>query len=136
MEIATLQRQFQHRIQDEGEWFYDLADCTLRIGNQSFPITPIGTHSTEHRSWLWGWANEEFPPHARDAARHLQSLHTLTGFRVFLSPGIGASASDAQDFVALAVHYLGAIGYFRVPAEGPTLFLAVHQPSDSDARSA
>ena len=107
-----------------------MADCSLIIGSERFPITPVGTHSPEYQSWLWAWANEDFPPLARDAARQLQALHTLTGFRVFLNPGIAASAVDAQDFAALAVHLLGAIGVFRSPSDGPTLYLAVHEPGN------
>ena len=35
----------------------------------------------------------------------------------------------ARDFAAMAVHLLGAIGFFRCPSEdGPTLYLAVHEP--------
>lgn len=134
-ELARLQPQFQQRIRSGGQWFYDLSDCTLRIGDQSFPITPIGTHSPERQSWLWAWANDEFPHRAHETSKRLQTLHTLTGFRVFTSPGIGASASDAQDFAALAVHCLDAIGIFRVPG-APTLFLAVHEPENSNARNA
>lgn len=52
-ELASLQPNFQRRIQGGDQWFYDLSDCTLRIGDQSFPITPIGTYSAEYQSWLW-----------------------------------------------------------------------------------
>jgi hypothetical protein len=133
-ELAHLQPKFQHRIHGSGRWDYNLADCTLRIGDHLFPITPIGTHSAERQSWLWAWANEDFPLRARETSKCLQSLQTLTGFRVFTSPGIGASDSDAQTFSALSVHCLGAIGVFRVPGS-PTLFLAVHEPSDSNTRN-
>ena len=124
-ELTGLQAQFQQRIQSSSDWFYNLSDCTLRIGGQSFQVTPIGTYSHEYGSWLWGWANEEFPLQAREASRHLQALYTLTGFRVFCDPGVEVSDCDAQDFSAMAIHCLGAIGVFRVPG-APTLFLAVH----------
>ncbi|MGC3989859.1 MAG: hypothetical protein QM796_09320 [Chthoniobacteraceae bacterium] len=130
-ELAHLQPRFQQRILGSDQWHYDLADCTLRIGDHSFPITPIGTHSPERHSWLWAWANEDFPLRAREASKSLQSLQNLTGFRVFTSPGIAASDSDAQVFSALAVRCLRAIGIFRVPG-APTLFLAVHEPPKSD----
>ena len=77
-----------------------------------------------------GVANEEFPSPARDAAKSIQSLQTTTGWRVFSSPGISASHTDAQDFTALAVHCLAAIGIFRVPGS-PALYLAVHKPTNS-----
>ena len=64
---------------------------------------------------------------ARAASRQLQSLHSVTGFRVFMNPGIEASSQDAQDFAALAVHHLGAIGFFRNGSESPILYLAVHE---------
>ena len=132
-ELASLQPTFQQRIHGGGRWFYDLSDCTLRFGDESFPITPIGTYSPAYQSWLWAWVNDDFPLPAREASKRLQSLHTLTGFRVFTSPGVGASASDANDFVALSVHELGAVGFFRVSSENttPALFLAVHEQTAS-----
>jgi len=57
-----------------------------------------------YQTWLWAWANEEFPEAARAVSRQLQLLHSVTGFRVFINPGIEASAADAQDFAALSVH--------------------------------
>jgi len=74
------------------------------------------------------WANDEFPPSAKEASARIQALHGTTGFGVFIQPGLAASASDADDFVALAVHTLDARGFVRCPSEddGPTLFLSVH----------
>lgn len=127
--LATVQGRFGQRIAGAGRWFYDLSDCTLSIGDEVFSITPIGTYSAERQSWLWAWANEDFPLPARDVAKRLQDLHATTGFGVFANPGVEASASDADDFVAMSVHHLGAIGFFRVPSEdaAPTLFLAVYE---------
>ena len=76
-ELFGLQTLFQQRIEGGGQWSYDLSDCTLRIGNETFPITPVSTYSPEHETWLWAWANDEFPfPRARDAAKNIQSLQT------------------------------------------------------------
>jgi hypothetical protein len=132
-ELVAKQTRFQQRIAGRERWHYDLADCSLLLGGERFAITPIGTHSPQYQTWLWAWANEDFPPAARDASRQLQALYDVTGFRVFRDPGISASSSDAQDFAALAVHQLGAIGFFRCPSEdGPTLYLAVHEPSEAE----
>jgi hypothetical protein len=126
-EFADKQVRFQERIAGAACWSYDVADCSLTIGDERFSMTPVGTHSPEYQTWLWAWANEDFPPVAREASRRLQALHAVTGFRVFLNPGIEASSADAQDFAALAVHQLGAIGVFRSPSDGPILYLAVHE---------
>ncbi len=133
-ELALLQPQFQQRVCGSGKWFYDRSDCTLRVGEEGFSITPVGTHSSEYQSWLWAWANEDFPTPAREASKVLQTLEILTGFRVFTNPGIRASESDALDLSALAVHSLGALGIFRVPG-ATTLFLAVLEPADRNARN-
>ena len=127
-ELADKQSAFQQRISGSGRWVYDLRDNSLTIGSERFPITAIGTYSVDYETWLWAWANEEFPEVARAASRQLQSLHSVTGFRVFMNPGIEASSEDAQDFAALAVHHLGAIGFFRDGSESPILYLAVHEP--------
>jgi hypothetical protein len=132
-ELAAKQARFEQRIHRAGRWSYDMADLSLTIGEERFGMTPIGTHSPEHRTWLWAWANQDFPPSAREASRQLQALQTATGFRVFIEPGIGASSADAQDFTALAVHQLGAIGFFRSTSDGPTLFLALHEPANKRA---
>lgn len=126
-ELADKQSRFQQRIAGDGRWNYDLRDCSLTIGSQRFRVTPIGTHSPEYQTWLWTWANEEMPEAARAASRQIQSLHDVTGFRVFINPGIEASSADAQDFAALSVHQLGAIGIFREASDNPTLYLAVHE---------
>jgi hypothetical protein len=127
-ELADKQARFQLRIASAVRWYYDMAACSLTIGDERFGMTPIGTHSPEYQTWLWAWANEDFPAVAREFSRRLQALHALTRFRVFIDPGIVASATDAQDFAALAAHQLGAIGIFRSSSDGTTLYLAVHEP--------
>jgi hypothetical protein len=107
-----------------------MSDGSLTIGEVRYEMIPIGSFSPEYQSWLWAWANEDFPEVARTASRQIQALHGVTGFRVFIDPGIGASATDAQDFAALAAHQLEGIGIFRCPSEGPVLFLAVLERQD------
>jgi hypothetical protein len=116
-ELLDKQPRFDKRIAGAKTWHYDLDDNTLRLGDSVFPITAIGSHSPERQTWLWAWANEGFPAGARTASRGLQDLYHVTGFRVFIDPGIPAWPADAQDFTALAVHQLDAVGFFRAPAE-------------------
>ncbi len=125
-ELADKQARFNQRIAGESRWAYDLADCSLTVGTQRFRMTPVGTHSPQQQTWLWAWANEDYPAIAREASRQIQALFTVTGFRVFIEPGTDADRFDAQDFTAMAVHQLDAIGFYRLPSAGPTLFLAVH----------
>ena len=105
-----------------------MADGSLTIGDTRFGMTPIGTYSTAYQSWLWAWANEEFPPAAKEAATRLRDLYAATGFRVFIGTGVRASPADAQDFVAMGIHQLGAIAMFKCPSDEPVLYLAVFEP--------
>lgn len=106
-ELAAKQELFQRRIQGATHWHYDMADLSLNIGQFRFGMTPIGTYSNPHASWLWAWANDDFPTIARAASARIQGLHGITGFKVFVVEGIGASAADAVDLAALAVPGLG-----------------------------
>ena len=126
-ELETKQAAFQRQVADVNQWSYDMADETLTLDDMRFGMTPIGSYSKEYQTWLWAWANDGFPEVARAAARRIQSLYDLTGFQVFLDPGIPADAEDAQDLAAMAIHQLGAIGQYRFPSETRMLYLAVHE---------
>ena len=136
-ELTAKQERFQERVARASRWQYELADGTLSLDGEIFPITAVGTHSAEHGTWLWAWANDSFPPQAREASRRIQALYDRTRFQVFLDEGMPAESIDAQDVTAMAIHELGAIGMYRVPRkDGPTLYLAVHEPASSAADSA
>lgn len=128
-ELKTKQALFIDRNQHGTDWFYDLKALILRIGNQQYEIVPVGTHSKQYQTWLWAWANEDFPAAARAASAKLKELYEPTKFRMFVDDGIEADSLDAQDFTAMAVHHLDAMGFYRIPEdEGPTLYLAVLKP--------
>ena len=136
-ELADKQEQFQERIASSARWQCELGDGTLSLDAETFPVTAVGTHSAEQQTWLWAWANDSFPPQARAASRRIQALYDRTRFHMFLDEGMPAKSIDAQDLTAMAIHELGAIGMFRVPSQdGPTLYLAVHEPALSAASSA
>jgi len=130
-ESAAKQDDFAQAIQGASRWFYDMDDQSITIGDVVYGMTPIGTYSPVYKSWLWGWANDDFPEAARRASAQIRILHEITGFRVFADPGISASAKDADDFAVLAVHALDARAFFRCPSDGPMLFLAIHEPRPS-----
>jgi hypothetical protein len=132
-ELADKQARFQARIAGAARWYYDMADCSLTIGEHRFGMVPVGTFSHEQQTWLWAWANDSYPDIARAASRRIQGLHDATGFRVFLNQGTPAEPSDALDFTALAAHHLGAIGFFRASNEAIDLYLAVTESPASAA---
>jgi hypothetical protein len=124
-EFAARQSRLLPRITAAATFSYDLNDCSLTLGEEHFTIIPVGTHNASLQTWLWAWANDSFPPAARESSRRLQGLFQTTGFRVFLDPGITATSTDAQDFTAIAVHHVNAIGFFRKTSNDVTLYLAI-----------
>lgn len=124
-EFAEKQSQFWPRISGAGKWHYELADGSITFGVQRYPMIPIGTFSSQYQSWLWAWANEDFPVVARETSRRLQGLYDLTRFQVFRDPGFSVTPEEVDDLVAMAIHQLEAIGSFRCLSEGPTLYLAI-----------
>lgn len=130
-ELVSKQETFLKRIAGCARWFYDLADNSLTLGTLRFRITAVGTFSPEYETWLWGWANPDYPEAAREASRRIQALYSITGFRIFTTNGIEATSADAQDLSAMAIHQLEAIGLFKCRSDGPTLYLAVHESPES-----
>jgi hypothetical protein len=49
-------------------WFYEMTDGSLTIGYTRFGMIALGTYSAAHQSWLWAWANQAFPPVAKESA--------------------------------------------------------------------
>lgn len=123
-ELADKQSHFTRVLSQRQTWRYDLNTCQIRFHDLALSFVPIGTFSDSLSSWLWAWANPDFPDEARTRSRKLQSLRNSTGFQVFLDPGIAASRQDAEDFSAIALHYLDGQGLFRVPGN-PDLYLSV-----------
>ena len=133
-ELQSKQDAFIDSVQQGQWWHYDLDQETLSIGSQTFRITVIGSFDNEDQSWLWAWANDSFPQAARDSSAKIKQLHESTRFQVFLDAGTDATSADAQDLSALAIHWLGADGLFRVPGkEGPTMYFAVYLPAIIDS---
>jgi len=121
---------FLGRIRGATRGAYGTADGSLTIGDTRFGMTVVGSYSREYGTWPWAWANENLPEAARAASRRIRGLGDTTGLRVFTDQGIEATEADAQDFTALAVHQLGAIGFFRCSEGGRVLYLAAHEPPD------
>lgn len=128
-ELRTKQERFVGELVGVARWTYDLAAPTLTFdGAPARRVTPIGTYCRADGTWMWAWANEGLPEPARRAAAGLRDLRRTTGFAVFEMAGLGATLAEAEDLVAIAIHHLGAVGLFRVPADDADdaeLFLAV-----------
>ncbi len=105
---------------------YDIDQGLLTLGSEAHSIVVIGTYCVSRRTWLWGWANDSYSDAARERSASLKGLRDLTGFQVFADDGLMATASDALDLVAIAVHYFAADGYWQEDFTDLQVFLAIH----------
>lgn len=106
---------------------YDINQGLLTLDGDAYSIVVIGTYCISRRTWLWGWANDSYSDAARDRSAPLKGLRDLTGFQVFADDGVLATASDAIDLVATAIHFLAADGYWLEDLTDLRVFLAIHQ---------
>lgn len=91
----------------------------------SFKVIPIGSLVPDRENWLWGWANKSLSEHMRDMAGELKGLREETGFNLFEIESFKADRALAQELSALAVHYLGADGFYRVSGDKTVLYLTL-----------
>ena len=79
-------------------------------------VTPIGSFSNKSSTWQWGWANKSLVESLRLKAEKLKDLAELTGIQSFKLPGRKANKAMAWEMTAMAVHVLGSLGCYRMPA--------------------
>lgn len=93
----------------------------------SFRVVPVGSLVPKNENWLWGWANKSLPGPMRETSGELKGLREETGFNLFEIESFKADKSLAQELTALAVHYLGADGFYRVIGDQTILYLALSE---------
>jgi hypothetical protein len=129
-ELAAKQALFTADCISSAPYHYDLNQGVLAVGSERYASSLVGTRSITNGTWLWGWANDSFSDSVRQAASRAKSLYDVTGFRVFIDPGVHASKQDAEDFTALTVHAIDAIGFWRYAGEDNEMYLAVERRLD------
>lgn len=112
-----------HLDRDEGVLIFEKEGTPVC----SFKVVPIGSLVPESQNWLWGWANKSLPGAMREAAGKLKGLREETGFNLFEIELFKADKSLARELTALAVHYLGSDGFYRVIGEQTLLYLALSE---------
>jgi hypothetical protein len=90
-------------------------------------FTPIASFSTKTRTWLWSWANESLVPPLREKATRLKELAGVTGLEAMSQAQLSVDETMVNELTAMAVHHLGAQGYYRIPTGHLFLCLALEE---------
>jgi hypothetical protein len=103
-------------------WDYDQAKGELVFSNggvvavrANFEL--VGTLSTTSDTWLWAWANLHDLPGVRQRITAVRERGEREDWPHLTVPKWPADLCDAEGLVAVAVHVLGARGFYRTPYE-------------------
>ena len=128
--LIEKQKVFNEEIKNYTKFYYDLKLMQLELKSfwqkRKYRITVIGTYSTVYSSWLWGWANKDFPDNCTNDSLQLKKLYLKTQYNIFDDEGIKCSSIEADELSAISINFLNAKGLYKVKDQEPWLFLAVY----------
>ena len=136
-ELARLQPQFQQRIRSGGQWV--LRSFRLHVAHWGFSSSPSHPSARTALSASRGCGRGRMTSSRIAHARHQSAFRCSTrsqDFESFYQPRHRAHQPATRRILP---HWQSTasmrLAFFRVPGV-PTLFLAVHEPENSNARNA
>ena len=90
-----------------------------------FFFVPIGSWSSEHGSWAWGWANESNTDELRQKSMKIRELAEITGNSLFEDEAVEADEDFARQAAAIAAYHLDAMGVYIAPFGNLKVFEAL-----------
>lgn len=119
-----------YNLGNYAEYWYDQTSGSIQFKNLGvveleFIIVPIGSWSSNTNTWMWAWANQSIVEELRENSLQLKELASFTGFDIFKKETFEADESMAHELTSMAVHYLGAMGMYIVPANHIKAFQAL-----------
>ena len=114
-------------------WWFDQTTEKLQLFDHvdklviDADVIEIGTYSPISISWKWAWGNDSTLPGLRKKAEPLKELEDITGIKIFGCEDAFEITGEAMawELAAFSVRHLGALGCYRAPSDGPTVFLAI-----------
>jgi hypothetical protein len=88
-------------------------------------VTPIGSFSRKDATWQWAWANKSILEPLRFKAEKLKELTALTEIESFKLPALNSNEEMAWEMAAMAVHVLGSVGCYKMPAGELEVFVGI-----------
>jgi uncharacterized protein DUF6882 len=105
---------------------YDLDAGTLIFSEADSPrivaqIQVVGT--TSSRTWLWGWANEDFPKAVTERLREVRQFGEDQALSQLTEPQLVGDEYLGWELTAITAQILGASGAYCCPGEHGDLYL-------------
>ena len=114
-------------------WWFDQTTEKLQLFDEAdnlvieADVMQIGSYSPKSNTWKWAWGNKSVLPGLRKKAEPLKELEDITGMKIFgcEDPFEIEDEAMAWELAAFSVRHLAALGCYRGPSNGPTVFLAI-----------
>ncbi|GAA3233866.1 DUF6882 domain-containing protein [Actinocorallia longicatena] len=115
------------------DWSADLTARTYSSGGVSVQVALLGSYASRERTWLWGWANDQFGPDhpAVQSTLAIKQLGERLGIPEFTQPEVdlswytGPAAHGGELLAVAASGVLGQHGYIGAGYDGGCAYLLV-----------
>ena len=108
-------------------WTFDDAQLVFRPGSDEVvaDICVLGSVSETEGTFLWAWANETIPEHARRGLERVREFGDRNELESLTKPVWPGGRSDGLEMAAVAGRVLDAAGVWVAPTGDATLFFAL-----------
>ncbi len=116
------------RITSWPRWDYDLNAGKLVFSEEGTPkviasVQVVGTTSTASNTWLWGWANENFPGSVTARICEVRAFGEREGLPQLTKPALPDDEYLGWEMTAIAARVIGAKGGYRCPYDSGFTYL-------------
>jgi hypothetical protein len=117
-------------------WTFDDAQLVFRPGSDEVvaDICVIGSVSEAEGTFLWAWANETIPEHARRGLERVREFGGRNELESLTKPVWPGGRSDGLEMAAVAGRVLDAAGVWVAPTGDATLYLRTVESSKGSGR--
>ena len=119
-----------YRLSSWDRYDYDAAAGTLTFSDAGVPrvvaeIQVLGT--TSDADWLWGWANDRWPPASVAATERVRAFGAEHGIEELTTEFLASDDLDGMGWMlaAIAARILDAEGAYRAPSGTGGLYLVL-----------
>ena len=122
-------RQAWPKFSSAKRWHYDRETRTIRFFDAAVgpalvaDVTIVGSFSTRSNTWMWAWANENYPDSERAKVAPLRVFGEVRGIEKFQNAKWAADEVDGWEVTQIASELLDAAAIYRAPIDHLLVFM-------------